>query len=807
MKKNKSKYLLCFITPGIILFTISIMLGCWPLSNSSIQIGDMWAQHYVFVKFFWDNLIHGRSLSFTSQLGGGISTEFLYIYYAMQPLGFLTFLDGFISEIGVAYLMTFIYIGIASLTMCLYCNKKIDNINLSTLAGVAYALCGWEVACNQHIIWLWAFAIFPVLKLIFDKFIYEEKKMKYGVIYSLVLSSIIISNFFIGFIICIFLVIDFIFKVLCDKALFKKRFIWFAIFSLLSGLICTPIIYIVFDNILSNPSVSQDLIHPSLYEQISTAFKGILPFNNESIKNTYYNFSYTCNLFIISATLFAFDKDTKLKEKVLKFGPIFIIFISMTFYDIEKIWYAGDPPDGVYRRMAFIWSFLIIECGCMYLNKYKKISIKEIIRVGAVLFAPLIFMFLCGNKWGTLFNVLFIVAYLYLLEKKDFGKCKTAAILELALSSFLMVCVLGYYTLNDVDIKIEEENNARYISLYDFIIDNKVNENDNIGNFSTYFSGLNLNVCELLFSLNKNAGNTSYCLDVAYYPLETSLFGIDYIYTKNEEDLFKFELISEYNGNYIYKNKLSTSIGYIVPGDIDEYKGSNNTVYDNQNELTYLMYGENIFKDTDIIGNISSNSINFIVDSDYEILMLTYNAESNDDAYYYDVIITINNELYSKKLGSLKKRKTIYLEDLKKGDIISIDFDYDGMLDLKLLGIKEFDKDSFMRWHDNLTKEMLENVEYGDNEYRATINCSKDDSFLLITIPYNKNLSAYIDGENIEITPTLKGALCGLKIDKGKHKVILRYENKILKYTFIVSIISLLILLILYLKYRKAESP
>jgi uncharacterized membrane protein YfhO len=195
MNKNFSKYILAFFIPIFILLVISIIIGCWPTSNNSIFIGDLWYQHYIFTSNFWKSLISGNSLNFSNNLGGGISIEFINAYYSLQPFGFLTLFDSFINESAIIFIMISLYLGIASTSMTFYCNnKKNANINISIYAGISYSLCGWFISYSSHIIWLWAFSIFPILIYLFNKMLEEKYKTKFAVLYSIILSSIIISS-------------------------------------------------------------------------------------------------------------------------------------------------------------------------------------------------------------------------------------------------------------------------------------------------------------------------------------------------------------------------------------------------------------------------------------------------------------------------------------------------------------------------------------------------------------------------------------------------------------------------------------
>ena len=395
---------------------ISIILGCWPISDSSIIHFDTWSQYVPFLKNFWNNISDGETLLYTNELGMGSSTEFFNAYYCMNPLGFLMLLNGIISDVSIVYIMTMVYLGLASVSMTAYCKNKSKNSTIAEwIPGLAYSLSGWGIAYFSNSIWLFAFAIFPLIMLLKEKMktsVEDFDKLKYGALYSIMLALAIISNFIIGYIICLFLAIDFIVNI---KNSTKKDMLVFCGASILSAVISFPILKIVFERILLY-SPQKEQINNSILKNIYQMIVGLIPGNStSSLTNEHGCYIYATSIFLI-LFLLSFINKNKIKEKII-ITSIFVLSFSITF--IERIWYGGDIPDSLYCRMSFIFSFYIIVNAINYDIKETDISKKTKLVIAVILLAIMI----AGTFYNPATTILFIMGivgsiYFVLKNKK-----------------------------------------------------------------------------------------------------------------------------------------------------------------------------------------------------------------------------------------------------------------------------------------------------------------------------------------------------------------------------------------------------
>jgi uncharacterized membrane protein YfhO len=465
----------------------------------------------------------------------------------------------------------------------------------------------------------------------------------------------------------------------------------------------------------------------------------------------------------------------------------------MMFYEVEVLWYGLDAPDGLYRRMSFLFSFIIIRCGyeCLSENdENKKLEWKKILVLLLSLAVDLYY-----NQVSFAFSIVSIVLYYIFRDKKK----ETCVIftMELFLMTFYGFCENGYTEVPCANLTVEREekqNTERTSAIFE--------ENPNISlvtkeynTFSVFVSGCNLNVCNLFFSLGHLGGNTNYMSNVTLPSSLYTLLGTDTIISDQEEYVPYFvpdeENSDEEQGRYVYQNTRNLPIGYIVPDNMLDYEGTSKNIFENNNELTQLVVGEDIY--SDIPFELNDSKLSFTADKDYEEILVSSlfdTATSEAENFYGNVFVYVDGEkICTKKTNANTSgyTYTIYLHDIKKGDKVLVEYS-EMYFETTTASVEEFHKDAFDKFYNVLSQEVLENTSYSNGIYAGQITCRKD-STLMITVPYDVCLKAYVDGEETEIMPVLKDALCGINITAGEHNIVLSYEDDILPYTMGISLI------------------
>ena len=213
MKEFVKKYKYELILIGIAALTYAaylIISGIYPFGKNSLIAGDIAGQYYEYWAYMKNAILGKQSIiySFGKSIGGSMIG--IWAYYLLSPYNILFI---FFSEQHFAEVLMVI-IGLKIITSAVTCyeylKRQSNNKYLNIILSMSYALCGFVVAFQMNVMWLDGIIFLPIVCMGIDK-ILEGKKPN---LYIISLSLAIITNFYIGFSICIFVAIYYVYKYL-----------------------------------------------------------------------------------------------------------------------------------------------------------------------------------------------------------------------------------------------------------------------------------------------------------------------------------------------------------------------------------------------------------------------------------------------------------------------------------------------------------------------------------------------------------------------------------------------------------------
>ena len=224
-------YILSFITPIILMVMIYALIGIYPAGNKTIVNSDMYLQYVGFLGHIKDVLKGESSLfySFSKSLGG--NTTGLFAYYMASPLNLIIglFPKSYIAE--VIAVITLIKIGLSSLTFTIYLVQSFKKKDIRVIMfALCYSLMAYNINFQLNIMWLDGVVLLPLVMLGIDKLINENKYK----LYVISLFIAIVSNYYIGYMICIFSALYFIYKLILNNKVELKKLVSFIAVSILS---------------------------------------------------------------------------------------------------------------------------------------------------------------------------------------------------------------------------------------------------------------------------------------------------------------------------------------------------------------------------------------------------------------------------------------------------------------------------------------------------------------------------------------------------------------------------------------------
>ena len=239
-------YLLwCFLLPATVMMTVHAIYGVYPFGTNSVLVLDLNGQYVYFFEALRRAAYGDASFlySFSRNLGG----EFLgiYAYYLASPLSYIVclFPKGMILE--ALFTMFVLKTGLCGLTFGIFLKKTAATLRPQTLVlfSACYALSGYGMIMQHNTMWTDCIILLPLVCLGVRALI-REKKFK---LYVASTAVALLANYYIGYMLCLFLVLYFFYCYFSkkpeevnpykEKLHFIRTGSRFAIFSVLSALI------------------------------------------------------------------------------------------------------------------------------------------------------------------------------------------------------------------------------------------------------------------------------------------------------------------------------------------------------------------------------------------------------------------------------------------------------------------------------------------------------------------------------------------------------------------------------------------
>lgn len=834
IKQNKN-YILSFFIPFILLGLIYFSLGFF--SHKSILVSDMAGQYKMVYMFFKHNLF--TDYTFSKGLGGAMIGT--YAYYLMSPFNFIVFLFSDNNLHLALLLIVWLKLSLSGTTMYFYLNKTFKNKKYLFLFSSCYALMGYTAAYYFHIMWLDAIIMLPILVYGIDKIVKNQNP----ILYFLSLLIIIYCNYYIGYMICIFSIIYFIYKFYISytkekvkeiKSILKK----FIISSLLAGLILSFILIPTVLELQSMPKSDMNVfdrynleIYTNVFKFLSQLFIGNQ--NGDNILSNHCYYIYTGIFTFILVLLYFMNTKISKREKVASFVVIFLFIISMFVNYIDFLWHGFNIPVCFYGRYVFIYSFFVINLAVkcfINIDGIKKQNLWMIAPIYPILGTLVLSADLDTVKVPLIFlSIILFYLYLILINEKMKNNNKNVNVLivllvisELFFNYYFMINSYEFMytkeTVGEYSTDIKEINKIKKLDESEFYRIGKIYARspldslyfDYYGNV-TFLSTVSKREMEFLSKIGYNVHD-----NMAEYfnqmPVSDSILGLKYIITTNENvdiyekiDTYKATILhDEYYDLFktpvaIYKNNEALALGTIVNNDVSKCKidSNSNDRLKYQNELIKCLTGkdEKIFEKINI-DKIDKNTFKFKNTQNkdfYSFVNVKSDYLKNDES----INLYINDILLSAYSSS-----TFAIQEFKNNADIGTEFTF------KLEGnIKNyepvsyyFNKDTYKEVFSNLNQNQLKISKLKNGYIKGTATGENENSYLFTTIPYDKGWHIYMDGKEIKYDE-IYDTFIGFKIGKGKHNIEFKYTPVGLKEGILISILAIFISVIYFSKEGK----
>lgn len=393
--KSQYTYLaFCFFVPIILMYLIYIVLGLYPFGDTSPLVLDMNAQYVSFFEATRDSILGDRSAlySFSRSLGGEFGG--MIAYYTASPLTLITVL--FPADRIQEAILTILLIkcGLSGLTFGFYLHKKSRNPKKLVIFtfSMLYALTAYAVVHQHNTMWIDAVIWLPLLAYGIESLVYRKK----FILYVVSLTFILISNYYIGFMVCIFSLLYFCYCYFSkskdrlnpynEKFHFIKTGTRFAFFSILAAAISAFMLIAAYYSLsfgkteFSNPN--WDL---KANFDIMDFLAKFLPGSYDTVEPAGIPFVYCGVLTIILVPLYFASKKIALREKVCALALVSVFLFSFIVKPLDLIWHGFSAPNWLNGRYSFLFCFFLLVLAYKAFGNLKEFSEKAILGVAGVL--------------------------------------------------------------------------------------------------------------------------------------------------------------------------------------------------------------------------------------------------------------------------------------------------------------------------------------------------------------------------------------------------------------------------------------
>lgn len=846
--KEKKAWFYPVISGVLTLFALMLTyhaLEIYPFGNFTIATVDLYHQYLPMMSKLREMLLSGGNMFYSFDMGLGTNFLCMFAYYLASPLNVLLVLfpESMLTE--AVLLITVIKVVLCSVTfaICIQYIFKKRHIAIP-ITSICYALSMFILAYYWNIMWLDCIIMLPLVIMCFEHLM----RTRHLLPYTITLSLTLIFNYYIGAMICMFLIVYFIayiFENGCNKEQIKSAFKSFASGSLFAGGMAMFLIIPTAVG-LAQTSAGSGVNIPdmskadfSIFDILARNLFAVSPsIRTGSPANTY------CGLLsFFSIALFLLNPGIKTRRKISMSAMAVLLTASFTINGLNLIWHGFHAPNDIPSRFSFLYCFLIcIICYELLIN-IKALTTRQVFSAAAIYAAFIIAAekllpdYSTVSIYGSLILITVYAAVLTLYKK---GIMKRSAMYLL-----LIICVFIETFLNSDYVMAQLHKNEcltprdKYLLSDTFNVSRTaielLNQRYNLHSENDFFR------CDLeghltstdtalykypgvsYFSSSNYYSTTKFLRNIGYHtnginshsfnnsivPAD-SVISLKYIVSGHKYDNDRYLALTDNAAygkeeRYIYENTQSLPLAFCASSDILEFNIANYEYnpLNAQSKLYSALLGEtielyNYYTPVKSVNNPSGcdmNGSSFYLSPNNEVL--TYNfafVPEKSNTYYVYVDCSGCKSINVLTPGSAYEISPNYLYTLNVGyltpeDSLTVSISTGSVCSGNIY-IASINGEVFEGAISALKLNPLEISSFSDSKITGKIY-SDSQSVVFTSIPYDNGWKIVVDGK-VSDTLNVSEAFTAFRIDAGEHTIEMRFCPRGFTAGCVISIISVL---------------
>lgn len=821
-------------------------LGVWPLGDESVMLVDMHHQYAPLLSELRYRLLHGDFSTYSFHIGLGTNYLPAFAYYLASPLNWLLVLfpARFLCE-GI-WLITLLKFALTAGAFAACAQYLFHCRNGAIVAlGALYAMTGYMLAYSWNIMWLDGVALLPLVVLGLEHMLRSGRFLPYVLLLALALYT----NYYIGFMLCVFLVLYFVQWLLRQphsSGTFARACGRFAGASLLAGglaaFLLVPTALALSRTSAAGGTMPEFDSEFPLFELLGRMFYGAPPtIRSGNLPNIY------CGVAAVLLLPVALcDRSVPLRRRLTESGLLAVLGLSCTINQWDLIWHGLHTPNDLPYRFSFLLCFSVLLVVGRVLTHPQRISVRALLgsAVGCVAYLVL-WEKLDGDELtaGRLYaNLLLLALYAVLLLLIARSKLP-----ERMGQRVLVILVAAELLIGSGDA-LQAIDRAEYYTNHDSYVDNasasateaalrraeQLAADEGLA-FSRveflprstcmdtalfHYNGITTFASSNPYGVTKFMGQLGYAVNGvnsylyhSFAAVPDALFNIRYVVLEarltNHPQLELVDSVSV-NGaiRYIYRNRLVLPMVYTASSSALEYVGMDYAPFRCQEELYSALLGRSVTLYESAVIDSSEGSV-------YDNSITKY---SGDERGVFTAVAQTDGQYFAYVDCSAADAVQVatYSVDGELQDTFSVTPYEPYIIDLGTLTAGQrveaiVEGENSLSGHfyvERLLPEELEQcvqaLDTGSEVQQAQpTNLSgmlnaRENGAVVFSIPYDAGWQLIVDGQSVQTAPVGSledgGALLAAEITAGTHTFTLRYRAPGLLPGVLISVASVVLL-------------
>lgn len=485
-------YLIAFAIPAALTYLAYAIFGLYPFGEESVLCLDLNGQYVYYFEALRDAFWGDGSIFYN--WSRNLSGEFMGIigYYLASPFTLIVLLLPEKFMLNSLLIMQLCKLGAAGVTFNYFLQKRRGiQPYPSLLFSTMYAMMAYAVIQLIDPMWLDGLVFLPLIMLGIEYLVDDGRRLHYII----PLAIMCVANFYIGYMICFFVILYFLFYLFLGSDKKRKAYDYFTVivriaYSSIIALACAAFMLLPVYNALklgkfefTDPDYSFRFqsfpLSKTLLESAQDSplmvflcdlldmLPQLLPAQYDSVNVQGKPEIYCGLLTVVLLPLFYLNKNINRKKKIGYSALIFVMVMCMLITPVDMMWHGGQVPNWLPFRYAFLLSFVFLTMAATAFANLKGIKKKHLLgtAIGLVIFIAVVagMKFEQMAKGAVWISAAIMGIYLILLYFMTGGKITQGKRgISIALTTMMLCMVGGEAVYNAVDSMKDIDEEVAY---------------------------------------------------------------------------------------------------------------------------------------------------------------------------------------------------------------------------------------------------------------------------------------------------------------------------------------------------------